>query len=147
MKRLIVLLLLLFVAGCSVPDPFAEEAPSPPAQGAQIVLNVGGPSVPAVQEQAPVASTVHFDIVAAKYSFTPSRLDVKKGDTVEITLTSSDVKHGFGIPAFNIDENVAPGEMKTFSFVADKVGEFPFSCNVYCGSGHGDMDGVLVVTS
>jgi len=139
--------LLLFVAGCSAPDPFAEETQPAPAQGAQIVLNVGsGPATgqPAPVE-APAPSTVHFDVVVAKYSFTPSRLEVTQGDTVEITLTSADVEHGLRLAAFSIDEKVVSGETKTFSFVADKVGEFPFSCNVYCGSGHGDMDGLLVV--
>jgi len=32
-----------------------------------------------------------------------------------------------------------------FEFVADKVGEFNFFCNVYCGEGHSEMGGKLVV--
>lgn len=151
MRAVLLFLLLALIAGCSVPDPFVEEPQPAPAQGAQIVLNVGAPAQPTQQEepavakQALAASIVHFDIVAKKYSFTPSRLEVKKGDTIEITLTSSDVEHGFRIPPFNVDEKIAHGESKTFSFVADQEGEFPFSCSVYCGSGHGDMAGLLVV--
>ena len=31
-------------------------------------------------------------------------------------------------------------------FTADKAGTFNFYCNNYCGQGHPDMSGVLVVT-
>ena len=141
MRLVTLFLFMVFIAGCSVPDPFAEETQPAPVQGAQqIVLNVGSPSAPEKE-----TAKVHFDIVAKKYSFTPARLEVKKGNTIEITLTSSDVEHGFRIPPFNVDEKIAPGESKTFSFVADQEGEFPFSCSVYCGSGHSDMSGLLVV--
>jgi len=30
-------------------------------------------------------------------------------------------------------------------FVADEKGSFEFSCSVYCGEGHGSMDGKLIV--
>lgn len=150
MRFITLFFVLLLVAGCSVKDPFAEEPQPAPAQGAQIVLQMGAPSGPTdapAAEEPSTPSSVHFDIIAAKYSFTPARIEVKKGDTVEITLTSTDVEHGLRIPAFNIDEQIAPGATKTFSFVADQAGEFPFTCSVYCGSGHGDMDGLLVVTA
>jgi cytochrome c oxidase subunit 2 len=30
--------------------------------------------------------------------------------------------------------------------VPDKVGTFPFVCDIFCGSGHEDMTGTIVVT-
>jgi len=30
---------------------------------------------------------------------------------------------------------------------ADKLGEFPFQCDVFCGTGHGQMDGTVKVTA
>jgi hypothetical protein len=34
---------------------------------------------------------------------------------------------------------------KRFSFTPDKEGTFPFHCDVFCGDGHEDMTGMLVV--
>ncbi len=40
-----------------------------------------------------------------------------------------------------------PGkETTTVQFVADQEGEFEFYCSVYCGVGHYDRKGMLVVT-
>src|SRR6266436_4349864 len=43
----------------------------------------------------------------------------------------ADNKHGFTIPAYNITEVVTRDEPKTVSFVADKAGVFPFSCQLH----------------
>jgi len=52
---------------------------------------------------------------------------------------------GLQPPADNIIETLPAGETKTISFIADQVGEFNFFCSVFCGSGHSDMRGKLIV--
>lgn len=37
------------------------------------------------------------------------------------------------------------GEENAVEFVADKSGTFPFYCNVFCGGGHKEMQGKLIV--
>jgi nitrous oxide reductase len=77
----------------------------------------------------------------------PPVLKVKKGDTVVIKLTSSDVVHGFSFKDFGIFVNggIHPGKPQTVVFVADKEGSFRFVCNSICGNHHEDMYGTLIV--
>ena len=41
---------------------------------------------------------------------------------------------------------IEPGKVTRVVFTPDKTGEFTFSCNIFCGSGHEDMVGRLIVT-
>ena len=96
------------------------------------------PSIPAPSIQS-------FELTARQWEFEPGTLTVKQGDTVHLTITSTDVSHGFYLPAFNVSETLIPGETVRVEFVADQKGTFTFSCNVFCGSGHSHMNGTLVV--
>ena len=86
-----------------------------------------------------------FNIIAKQFSFEPSMIEVNEGDLVRIKIKSIDVAHSIAIPDFRISERLYPDEEVEFEFVADKVGEFNFFCNVYCGEGHSKMGGKLVV--
>jgi len=94
---------------------------------------------------APAPEKKSFAITAKKWEFSPGIITVNKGDEVTLSVTSVDVTHGFGISAFNIRETLKPNETTTVTFVADKSGSFPFFCSVFCGSGHGGMQGTLIV--
>ena len=67
------------------------------------------------------------------------------GDLVKLNITSVDVTHGFALPDFGVNSNLEPGKTVPVEFTADKTGEFSFFCNVYCGEGHKDMKGTLIV--
>jgi len=63
-------------------------------------------------------------------------------------------EHGLGIEAYGIDVKVGPGETQVVEFVADKAGEFPVECTVWCGTGklpdgsrvgHPSMTAMLIV--
>lgn len=84
-------------------------------------------------------------ITARKYSFSPAEITVKKGDPVVLELSSSDAHHGFNLPDFNVRADVEPGKPARVEFTPDKTGQFTFTCDVFCGSGHEDMEGVLKV--
>ncbi|OGH64138.1 MAG: hypothetical protein A2821_02530 [Candidatus Magasanikbacteria bacterium RIFCSPHIGHO2_01_FULL_41_23] len=86
-----------------------------------------------------------FTLTAKNWEFSPSTISVKKGDTVKLTITSTDVEHGFALPEFNVNKKFKAGETVNVEFVADKSGSFPFTCSVFCGSGHKSMKGTLVV--
>lgn len=85
-------------------------------------------------------------LTAKKFDFTPGEITVKKGVPVALELTSSDRVHGFSLPDFKLTAKIEPGKVTRVVFTPDKTGEFTFSCNVFCGSGHEDMAGRLVVT-
>jgi len=65
----------------------------------------------------------------------PSVIAVEQGDKVKLTLKNlvpgAVNQHGFTIPAYNVTEVVTRGEPKTVTFVADKAGVFPFSCQLH----------------
>lgn len=89
--------------------------------------------------------TKEFKIIAQRFQFEPSQIKVKKGDRVKLKITSTDTTHGFAIEEFKINETIVPQKETAVEFVADKVGEFPFACSVFCGSGHGGMKGTLII--
>ena len=91
-------------------------------------------------------STVkEFEIIAKKWDFEPAMITVNEGDTVRLHITSIDVTHGFVLPTFGINENLASGDDVYVEFIADQKGEFTYQCSVYCGSGHSHMKGTLII--
>jgi heme/copper-type cytochrome/quinol oxidase subunit 2 len=72
---------------------------------------------------------------------------VNQGDRVIITLTASDVVHGFYLDGYGLEQRVEPGVSQQIIFTADKAGKFRYRCSVNCGSLHPFMIGELVVTS
>lgn len=93
----------------------------------------------------PKKTVKSFTVTASKWEFDPHTIGVRFGDTVRLTIESKDVIHGIAIPDFNVNQTIKPGETAIVEFVADKKGSFTFSCSVFCGSGHGDMKGTLIV--
>jgi cytochrome c oxidase subunit 2 len=86
-----------------------------------------------------------FEITAKQWEFIPDTITVNKGDKVKLHVKSVDVTHGFALPEFGINETLTQGNTVTIEFIANKSGEFVFSCSVYCGSGHSNMKGKLIV--
>lgn len=86
-----------------------------------------------------------FNVVAKQFEYTPSTMEVKLGDRVVVHLTSSDVTHGFAILEYSVEEKILPGQTTTVTFTASKAGEFLIFCTVFCGTGHIDHKGLLIV--
>ena len=86
-----------------------------------------------------------FRITARQFQFDPSTIEVSKGDKVRLIVTSTDVPHGIAIQEYGINERMEVGKPVTIEFTADKTGTFTAFCSVFCGSGHGNMKGKLIV--
>jgi cytochrome c oxidase subunit 2 len=52
---------------------------------------------------------------------------------------------GFNLPDFNVRGDIMPGKVTRVRFVPDKTGTFTFLCDLFCGSGHEEMNGKLTV--
>jgi cytochrome c oxidase subunit II len=87
-----------------------------------------------------------IEVQAKQFAFTPSEITLTKDVPVVLELTSLDVKHGFNCSGLGLRADVYPGKTTTLRFTPKKTGSFTFYCDVYCGEGHEDMTGVLVVT-
>jgi len=90
-------------------------------------------------------TTRTITITAEQFAYDPPVLHVNRGDHIIITLQSADVMHGFYLDGYNLNAQVAPGEMKQLEFIADRSGKFRYRCSVSCGPLHPFMIGELVV--
>ena len=105
----------------------------------------GAITVPAnVQTVAPRI----VEIVAERFSFTPSDITVEQGAVLELRLTSDDTAHGFRL--------VGPGDINVeipkrgrgdvrVRFEAKEPGRYTFECSRVCGAGHSFMRGSIRV--
>ena len=90
-----------------------------------------------------------FEVVARRFAFEPGAIEVTEGDHVRLIVRSADGPHGVEIKQFKVKKAVPrskPGDSPiTIDFVASAPGTFPILCSEYCGDGHKDMTGTLVV--
>jgi cytochrome c oxidase subunit II len=90
-----------------------------------------------------------IEVVAKRFEFEPSTIEVTEGDRVRLLVRSADGPHGVEIKQFKVKKGVPrakPGDSPvTIEFVASTAGTFPILCSEYCGTGHEDMKGTLVV--
>jgi heme/copper-type cytochrome/quinol oxidase subunit 2 len=99
---------------------------------------------PTSQPWTPTEREIALD--ATQFEFSPSRLTVNQGDRVVITLTASDVVHGFYLDGYGLKTRVEPGIAQRVEFIADQSGKFRYRCAVSCGPLHPFMIGELVVS-
>jgi cytochrome c oxidase subunit 2 len=64
---------------------------------------------------------------------------------VKLTLTSEDVIHSWGVPAFRDKIDVIPGRYVSTWYLPTKTGRFHLFCDQLCGVGHSQMVGTVVV--
>jgi cytochrome c oxidase subunit 2 len=80
-----------------------------------------------------------------KYAIEPAEIRVKRGQLVELTISTLDVQHGFYVPDLGIKQPVQKNRPAVFTFTASRPGEYPVQCNIICGSGHDDMRAKIIV--
>jgi len=73
-------------------------------------------------------------------------LELKKGESYRIHLSSADWQHGFSLQPTNINVQVHPGYEHVINLTPTETGEFGIVCNEYCGIGHHTMTGRIRVT-
>lgn len=73
-------------------------------------------------------------------------LELKKGQSYRIHLSSVDWQHGFSLQPTNINISVHPGYEHVFTLTPTQSGEFGVVCNEFCGIGHHQMTGRIRVT-
>ena len=66
---------------------------------------------------------------------------------VRMHMTSNDVIHSFGVPAFRVKKDVIRNRNSMVWFKTSKVGTYIYTCNEMCGKAHSRMIGYLRVVS
>ncbi|MDT7950016.1 MAG: cytochrome c oxidase subunit II [Acetobacteraceae bacterium] len=76
-----------------------------------------------------------------------NELHIPVNRPVQLRMTSEDVIHDFGLPAFRLKHDVLPGRYETLSFTPDRIGTYQLYCNQFCGIDHANMIGTVTVLS
>ena len=152
MKKAILLLTLLavgifLISACShqKPENAVGQGTPVPQQNTQQEITAKDTQTEQKTTATPSAEVKEFKITAKQFQFSPSTIEVNKGDKVKLVITSTDVPHGFAITEYGINERLDPGKPVTVEFTADKQGTFTTFCSVICGAGHSGMKGKLIV--
>jgi len=113
------------------------------------IIAILAASIAAVAQEPAAPEPKVFEVVARRFAFEPATIEVVEGDRVRLLVRSADGPHGVEIKAFKVKKAVPrakPGDAPiTIEFVATAAGEYPILCSEYCGNGHKDMTGALVV--
>lgn len=114
------------------------------------MIAIAGLAVPALATitgahgQAPSEERV-IKIVAQRFVYTPNEIVLKTGQPVRLEFTSLDFVHGFRIPELNIRADLPPGRITIIRLIPQKAGVYDFLCDNFCGSGHEEMSGKIIV--
>lgn len=98
------------------------------------------------QGGVPVVRPPEGDIylLARQFQWTPI-LELQKGKTYHLHLSSVDFIHGFSLQPVNMNFQVIPGYDYVVILTPDEAGEQIIICNEFCGLGHHKMSGKIVV--
>jgi cytochrome c oxidase subunit 2 len=100
----------------------------------------------ALVRRSAAAETPVIKVVAQRFQFTPSEISLKSGQPVVLEITSLDFIHGFNFPALGIRTNLLPGPPTRVALKGLAPGRYDFLCDNFCGSGHEEMNGTIVVS-
>jgi cytochrome c oxidase subunit 2 len=113
------------------------------AAGLAGLLAVGGGHLVAAQA-APKERVIKLTVKRFEYS--RKEIELKRGQPVVIEITSLDVPHGFSVPDFHARaEVVLPGKVTRVRFTPDREGTFTYLCDIFCGTGHEQLEGRFIV--
>jgi cytochrome c oxidase subunit 2 len=124
------------ILACTI---FAPILGSAPVAASPLDMPLPGATQPVVQREV--------RIVARRFAFEPKTITVQRGESVRLVVTSQDVAHGIAINELNIDQRVEAGQTKVVEFRPEQEGRFRIYCSVFCGDGHPDMEGEMIVTA
>ncbi len=103
---------------------------------------------PSVKELEP--GVYEVNIVARRWFFDPGTAQpivLENPKKIIFRITSADYIHGFEIVGTPVNVMVFPGYIAEVEWIPPKnlKGEFLILCNEYCGVGHSNMKGLLII--
>jgi cytochrome c oxidase subunit 2 len=81
-----------------------------------------------------------------RFEYSPNVIVLKKGVAVVIEVESQDVVHGFNVPDLGVRTDVIPGKTARVQLTPQATGRFIFHCDIFCGTGHEELVGTILVT-
>ena len=95
---------------------------------------------------AAAPDTQRVTLQAKRFECNPERLEIRMGESLELSLESLDVEHGFKCKGLGIKPvKFKKGQQVTVKLLPQKPGTYSFACAHFCGLGHRRMTGEIVV--
>jgi cytochrome c oxidase subunit 2 len=120
----------------TTPEEYAAKA-NAMVESYQVRDETGYPVV-----HPPAGSDVY--LIARLWQWWPI-LELEKGQTYRVHMSSMDWQHGFSLQPTNINISVHPNYDMVVTMTPDQAGEFGIVCNEFCGIGHHMMVGKIYV--
>ena len=133
---LITLALTSYTMGISLPDDVDTIDPSQ-------VRTIPPFDNPGVRETAP--GQYEVVMIGQAWSFTPNEVRIPAGSKVTFLMTTPDVIHGFHVEGTRLNVMLLPGQVSRVEYTFEEPGEHLIICHEYCGIGHHNMWGKVVV--
>ena len=92
------------------------------------------------------ATPRRITVTARKFEFSETEIHARAGESILLVVTSIDFMHGFAMPKLNLRADVPPGRTVTLALPELRPGRYTYLCDNFCGEGHDEMSGTLVVT-
>lgn len=143
----IVVLVVLIIGGWWVYSSQKNAAVTPAVTPTPEAMQAASPSaMPASSSSAAMMATNEIKVSGGDFSFTPSKLLVKKGEKVKITFQNTGkFPHNLTVDKLGVgSKTVQPGQSDSFEFTADTAGTFAIFCSVDSHRQKG-MEGTLTV--
>jgi len=81
----------------------------------------------------------------AKQFFWFPVLKLRAGETYRLHISSADVQHGFSLLPMNMNFQIVPGYDHVLTIKPQAPGTYHIVCNEFCGIGHQQMVGKIIV--
>jgi cytochrome c oxidase subunit 2 len=95
---------------------------------------------------APVVPAPPGDVyLLAKQFFWFPILKLRAGETYRLHISAADVQHGFCLLPMNMNFQIVPGYDHVLTIKPMAPGTYPIVCNEFCGIGHQQMIGKIIV--
>lgn len=86
-----------------------------------------------------------LEVLAQRFKYTPDVLHVRAGETVTLLVTSLDFVHGMNFPDHGVRADLVPGQVVRITLGPKPAGRYAFVCDNFCGEGHEEMHGQIIV--
>ena len=93
---------------------------------------------------APAGPTV--EVKVSRRGYEPSRIVVRRGETVRLVIVSVEGDHCFALDALRVEKRVRSGQPTRLELTPERTGSFPFYCCIETGPQADKERGELVVT-
>ena len=111
-----------------------------------MALLFGAASTAAPQDPTTASAPREIAVVAKRFAFEPSAIEVIEGERIRLRVSSADGVHGLLVRRLRINTLIPRGgEAITIDFVAPGPGTYEILCSEECGDGHDTMTGTLTI--